>query len=786
MTCAFQRRSPCSKYEMSGKKDIVVALALLMAIIVVVCKERPSDISATRLTSYVDPYIGSDGHGHVFVGANVPFGFVQLGPTQMTQGWDWCSGYHYSDSTIIGFGHLHLSGTGIGDLGDVAFMPVVGEVKTSRGSLPDPSSGIYSFFSHDRESVRPGFYSVHLDRYGIDVALTATPRVGFHKYTFPASDNAGVIIDLEQGIGWDAPVEGYITMESDTVVAGWRRSKGWARDQWAYFYAVFSKPMKRFAVYDSTAVQEGTSLKSRKVYGRAFFDSEKDETIYVKVGMSAVSIENAAANIAAELPGWDFNETVTRADEAWNRELEKVQVTMEDASHQRTFYTALYHTMIAPSVFSDVNGEYRGSDGRIHRDTTFTNYTTFSLWDTYRAAQPLMTLIHPEKMPDMVKTWLNIYRQQGKLPVWHLMGNETDCMVGNPGIPVLADAVLKGYSNDFDAALEAMTVSANRDERGMKLLREYGYIPYDLEPTHESVAKTMEYALADWCVAEVAARAGQYEVAKEFRERSRAYRRFFDPKTKFMRGLSSEGEFREPFNPFHSAHMADDYCEGNAWQYTWLVPHDVVGLIQLFEGENAFISRLDSLFVVEGDMGEEASADITGLIGQYAHGNEPSHHVAYLYAWVGQPWKTAERVRQILTTLYSDRGDGLSGNEDVGQMSAWYIMSSLGFYQVEPAGGKYIFGSPLVQDASVKVGDNKTLRIIAKNNSDTNRYIQSVTLNGEPYTRSYITHDVLTAGGELVFEMGDTPSTTFGVAPGDRPSVYLPPGHAGRPGAWSR
>ncbi len=742
---------------------IAVALFTLVA-----CN---SDVTSVHgpFTRYVDPYIGSDGHGHVFVGANVPFGFVQLGPTQLTKGWDWCSGYHYSDSTIVGFGHLHLSGTGIGDLGDIALMPTVGEVVMGRGALPDPSSGLYSFFSHERETVRPGYYSVYLDRYGVDVELTATKRVGFHKYTFPQSADASIVFDLEQGIGWDSPVQGYIFQENDTVVSGWRRSTGWAKDQRVYFSAVFSQPIMDFAVYDSAVRKEGNALEARKTYGRAFFETAEGDVIHVKVGLSPVSVENAAQNIQVELPGWDFTEAINRADETWNQELGKVQVEMHDETQQRTFYTALYHTMIAPSVFADVNGEYRGSDGVVYRDSSFTNYTTFSLWDTYRAAQPLMTLLHPEKMPDMVATWLNIYRQQGKLPVWHLMGNETHTMPGNPGIPVLADAVLKGFAGDANAALEAMKVSANLDDRGLKWLHEYGYIPFDKETTHETVAKTLEYALADWCVAQVASSLGRDEDAKVFQNRSQAYRFFFDPVTRFMRGLSSDGQFREPFNPFHAAHMADDYCEGNAWQYTWLVPHDVKGLINLFGGEEAFVAKLDSLFIVDGDMGEHASADITGLIGQYAHGNEPSHHIAYLYAWVGRPWKTAELVREILTTLYSDDRDGLSGNEDVGQMSAWYIMSSLGFYQVAPAGGVYVFGSPLVKDATVNVGNGRILSIVARNNSPANRYIQRITFNGEPYTRSYITHAALTAGGELVFEMGSKPSDTFGVDERERP-----------------
>lgn len=732
------------------------------------CSSRPENAEAPNLTQFVDPYIGTGGHGHVFVGANVPFGFVQLGPTQLTQGWDWCSGYHYSDSTIIGFGHQHLSGTGIGDLGDISLMPGIGKVKTTRGVLPDESTGIYSYFSHERETVKPGYYSVHLDRFGIDVELTATKRAGFHKYTFPESGDAKVIIDLEHGIGWDAPVEGYLVMENDTAVSGYRKSTGWAKNHEVYFTAVFSKPMKGFNAYDSVNLQEGTSIIAAKAYGEVLFDTRGGEELYVKVGLSPVNIANAKLNLQTEIPGWDFRKTVENADKAWNECLRKILIDTDDPSQKKVFYTALYHTMIAPSIFNDVNGDYRGSDALVYNDTTFTNYTTFSLWDTYRAAHPLMTIIHPEMMWDIGSTMLNIYRQQGKLPVWHLMGNETDCMVGNPGIPVLADMVLKGYDLDSETAFAAMKASAMLDERGMKWLKEFGYIPYDSESAPESVARTMEYALADWCIARVAERMGMQDDADYFSKRSEGYRFFFDKESRFVRGLSSAGVFREPFNPFRSVHMNDDYCEGNAWQYTWLAPHDVHGLIELFGNEEAFISRLDSLFLVQGDIGEKASADITGLIGQYAHGNEPSHHIAYLYPYVGQQWKTSEKVIQILTSLYDDTPAGLCGNEDVGQMSAWYIMSALGFYQVAPAGGIYVFGSPLMSEASVNVGNGKTFRIVAHNNSRENMYIQSVKLNGKPYAKSYITHAVVAEGGLLEFEMGNSPST-FGTAKGDRP-----------------
>ncbi|MFT4222148.1 GH92 family glycosyl hydrolase [Dysgonomonas sp.] len=746
----------------------IIGLCLISFFLLSSCQEQKEE--TVSLTQYVDPFIGTGDHGHVFLGANVPFGFVQLGPTQITHGWDWCSGYHYSDSTIVGFGHMHLSGTGIGDLGDISLMPVMGEVKFAKGTLPDPQSGLYSFFSHKKEKAKPGYYSVHLDRFDIDVELTATKRVGFHSYTFPQSDkNPAIVIDLERGIGWDNPTEAFIKQENDSTISGYRYSKGWAKDQRIYFTAVFSQSIKAFSVFDTVRINNTRNEEMRSVFGRVDFGNNITEPLLVKVALSPVSIENAKLNMRQELPHWNFSQTVTDADATWNEQLSKIKVETKKDVDKRIFYTAMYHTMIAPSVFNDVNGDYRGADTKVYNDKTFTNYTTFSLWDTYRAAQPLMTIIHPEMVEDVGKTFLNIYKQQGKLPVWHLVGNETDCMVGNPGILVLADLMLKGYKVDEELAFEAMKASAMLDDRGMSLLKQYGYIPYDKESTFETVAKGLEYAIADWAVARIAERLGKTEDAAYFAERANSYKKYFDKDSQFMRGLSSIGKFREPFSPFHSAHMEDDYCEGNAWQYTWLVPHDVPGLIDLFGGEEAFISKLDSLFVVQGDMGKSASADITGLIGQYAHGNEPSHHITYLYSFVGQPWKTAEKVREIFSTMYFDSPAGLCGNEDVGQMSAWYVMSSLGFYQVAPTGGTYVFGSPLFDKATVNVGNGKTFSIIAHNNSRENIYIQSAKLNGQSYTKSFITHTDIISGGILEFEMGKKPSSVFGIDKTDRP-----------------
>ena len=717
---------------------------LIAALGLASCAQPAADDNLTR---YVDPRIGTGGHGHVFVGANVPFGLVQLGPTSIPQAWDWTSGYHESDSTVIGFSHTHLSGTGIGDLFDVTVMPVVGEVTCARGTEEDPASGLWSYADRTKEVVRPGYYSVPLVRYGITAEMTATSRVGFHRYTFPAADDAAVIFDLENGGCWDKTTETHIEPSGDSRLVGWRYSSGWAKDQRVWFVAEFSRPFTSFE-------QVGEH------YARVNFATAEGEQLMLKVALSPVSIEGAEANLAAELPGWDFDATAAAADAAWNAQLAKVKVTTQDEVARRIFYTGLYHTMVAPSEFCDVNGDYRGADGAVHHNPGHTTYTTFSLWDTYRAAMPLMTILHPDRMPDIVNTMLAIADEQGRLPVWHLWGNETDCMVGNPGIPVVADAIVKGIEGfDRERAFEAIRRTAMNPDRGNGLRMKYGYIPCDL--FNEAVAYDMEYALADGAAARAAEALGRGEDARYFTERSHSYRNYFDPSMGFMRGRDSRRGWRTPFNPFASTHRADDYCEGNAWQYTWLVPHDVEGLEACFGSRARMIGMLDSLFTVSSVVeGAETSPDISGLIGQYAHGNEPSHHVLYLYTMLGQPWKTAEKVREVLTTLYHDQPDGLSGNEDVGQMSAWYILSSLGMYEVEPAGGRYWFGSPLFDRAEIAVPGG-TFTIVAENNSSENKYIRRVWLNGRPYTKPWIGHAEVMAGGELRFEMDDEPHVWY-------------------------
>ena len=721
---------------------------LFAALLLLGC--TPKD-SIDNFTAYVDPKIGTGGHGHVFVGANVPFGLVQLGPTSIPQEWDWCSGYHDSDSTVIGFSHTHLSGTGIGDLFDVTVMPVVGEVTFARGTEDDQTSGLWSYADRTREIARPGYYSVPLTRYGITAEMTATNRVGLHRYTFPKSEESAIVIDLQNGGCWDKPTETFIEACGDNAVQGYRYSKGWANAQRIYFYAEFSKPFDDIHIH---------SIDYMPLFAKADFNTTEGEKVLMKVGLSPVSIEGARANMAAELPGWDFEAVASAADEAWNAELGRISVDTADETAKKIFYTALYHSMFAPATFCDVDGKYRGADGDIYENPGYTTYTTFSLWDTYRAAMPLYSIFQSERYPELINTMLSIYKEQGKLPVWHLHGCETDCMVGNPGIPPVADAIVKGFEGfDYELAFEAMKVSALRPDRGQDARMKYGYIPYD--KFNESVAYDLEYALADGALANAAKVLGKEEDYQYFLNRSKSYVDLFDHELRFIRGKDSKGRFRTEYSPFASAHRADDYCEGNGWQYTWLVPHDFRGLVSCFGSKEEFLVKLDSLFTVPSVIeGAETSPDISGLIGQYAHGNEPSHHILYFYAMAGQPWKTADKVREVLSTLYSAEPDGLSGNEDVGQMSSWYILSALGFYEVEPASGRYWFGSPVFDKAEIAV-DGGTFTITTEGNSDKNRYIQSITLNGKAYTKGYLEHKDIAAGGELVIKMGAEPKVWY-------------------------
>ena len=694
-----------------------------------------------NLTQYVNQYVGTGGHGHTFMGANVPFGLVQLGPTEPTRGWDWCSGYYYDDDELIGFGHMHLSGTGIGCLGDVAFLPVKDFKQTS------------TRFKHEAEKVHPGYYSLQLTDPNVLVELTATERCGFHRYTFKDGAKAQLALDLSQCIGWDKLNDCLLTQESATRLTGFRRSNGWAADRRIYFSIDFSQPV---------TVHRLDSME-RVVVSVA----DNTKPLLVKVALSPVSIDKAKLNMQAEMAGWDFDATVKAADDAWNRELARIEIQTNDQTKKRVFYTAMYHLMTSCSKFNDVDREYRGADGKVHK-ADFTNYTTLSLWDTYRAAHPLMTVAFPEMQRDFAQTFLNIYKQQGRLPVWHLMGSETDCMVGNPGAIVLADLTMKGFVEDKELALEALKATQMKDIRSLGLLKEHGYIPWNLEPENETVAKALEYCAADDGVAKVAKLLGKSDDYNYFFNRSRSYKKYYDPETRFMRAVGTDGKFRLPFNPFFAEHRTNDYTEGNAWQYTFLVPHDVKGLIQLFGSDKAFMSKLDSLFFVEGWAGDNASPDMSGMTGQYAHGNEPSHHVIYMYNYAGRPDKAAPLLRKMLNEMYLDQPDGLSGNEDVGQMSAWYILSSVGLYQVDPVGGRFVIGSPLFDKATVNVGAGKTFTVVAKNNSDRNIYVQSARLNGKALKNSYIEFNDIRHGGTLELVMGPKPSK-WGAAPACRP-----------------
>ncbi len=739
-----------------------LAACLLAALVAAVAAPAAAD----DFTSHVDPFIGSGGHGHVFVGASVPFGAVQVGPANFHQGWDWCSGYHHSDNVLAGFSHLHLGGTGISDLGDILLMPYTGKLSTGPGSRKDPDAGYASRYTHDQEQVRPGFYSVVLLDHDVHAELTATKRVGLHRYRYPADKRAHLAIDLKFENGGGRVVETRMRKVDEATIVGYRRSAGWAKDQRIYFALKSSKPFAEFRIFLDSREVGRESAEGRGLRAVGTYEGSPGEVL-VRVGLSPVSEENALANLEKEAVAADFDTVAAAAKAAWNDQLGHIRIKADERT-QRIFYTALYHTMIAPALFNDHNGDYRGADGKVYRNAEFDNYTIFSLWDTYRAAHPLFTLTQPERVGQFIETMLAIRDQQGKLPVWHLMGNETDTMVGYHAVPVVVDAYFKGLLDaDPERAFEAIKNSAMRDERGLDSIKEIGYIPAERES--ESVAKAMEYAIDDWCIAQMAKALGKQEDYDSFSGRAKAYRQYFDPTTKFMRGKLSDGGWREPFDPVASSHRRDDYCEGNGWQYLWLVPQDPEGLIELLGGDQPFGEKLDQLFTVESVKSESASADISGLIGQYAHGNEPGHHTTYLYAFIGQQWKTAALVRKILTTLYSDQPDGLSGNEDCGQMSAWYVFSAMGIYPVNPAAGVYVFGSPLVDKATIALPGGKSFAIVAKNNSPENLYIQSAELNGKPHTKSFITHPDIVAGGELTLVMGPEPNKAFGSAPEDRP-----------------
>ena len=711
------------------------------------CTSTPKQ-ATIDYTQYVNPFIGTDFTGNTYPGAQVPFGMVQLSPDNGLPGWDRISGYFYPDSTIAGFSHTHLSGTGAGDLYDISFMPVTLPYKEAEAPL-----GIYSKFSHQDESATAGYYQVLLKDYGINVELTATERCGIQRYTFPEA-KAAIFLNLKKAMNWDFTNDSHIEVIDSVTIQGYRFSDGWARDQHVYFRTRFSKPFTAVQMDTTAILKDG---KRTATIARFDFDTQKGEQILVNTALSGVSMEGAAQNLAAEVPEDNFDKYREAARDNWNRQLSKIAVKGDHKDDWVNFYTALYHTMLAPTIYSDVDGSYYGPDKKIHRTDGWVNYSTFSLWDTYRAAHPLFTYTEPERTNDMVQSFLAFYEQNGRLPVWNFYGSETDMMIGYHAVPVIVDAYLKGIGNfDPEKALEACVATANLDNyRGIGAYKELGYVPFNEKDSYNaenwSLSKTLEYAYDDYCIARMAEKLGKKEIADEFYKRSQNYRNVYNPATSFMQPRDDKGEFQKDFK-------ADAYtphiCESNGWQYFWSVQHDIDGLIGLTGGKERFAQKLDSMFTFHPSADDELPLFSTGMIGQYAHGNEPSHHVIYLYNAVDQPWKTQEYVAKVMNELYLNSPAGLCGNEDCGQMSAWYVFSAMGFYPVNPISGQYEIGTPLFPEVQLHLDNGKTFTVKAPAVSKENIYIRSTKLNGKPYDKSYITHEQIMSGATLEFEMG--------------------------------
>ena len=734
---------------MKHKYAFWFALPLCMGL---ACTPAPQEKVEEDLIGYTNPMIGTDFTGNTYPGAQVPFGMVQLSPDNGLPGWDRISGYYYPDSTIAGFSHTHLSGTGAGDLYDISFMPVTNPYKTGAEPL-----GIYSSFSHNDESASAGYYRVLLKDYNINVELTATERCGIQRYTFPEAESS-IFLNLKKAMNWDFTADSHIEVVDSCTIRGYRHSWGWSPKQYIYFQTRFSRPFDAFLL-DTTAIT--TKDKGRigtAAVARFDFKTKQNEEILVTTALSGTSMEAAARNLEAEAPKDDFDFYMKQAQENWTKELAKIEVTSDDADKKTIFYTAMYHAMLAPTIYSDVDGSYFGPDGQVHQAEGWTNYSTFSLWDTYRASHPLFTYLQPERVSDMIQCFLHFYEQNGALPLWNLYGWETDMMIGYHAVPVIVDAYLKGIG-DFDPvkALEACVTTANRDDyRSIGFYKEKGYVASDHE--NWSMSKTMEYAYDDYCIARMAEAMGEKEIADEFYRRSQNYRNVFNPETSFMQPRDSKGNFIPNYDP--EAYI-EDICESNGWQYYWSVAHDIDGLIELTGGEARFAERLDSMFTYETADKSKLPIFSTGMIGQYAHGNEPGHHVIYLYNRVKQPWKTQQYAAQVMHTLYKNTPDGICGNEDCGQMSSWYVFSAMGFYPVDPISGQYEIGSPIFPEVKMYLANGKTFVVRAENVSDENIYIQSVTVNGQPYNKSYITHEMIMQGDTIHFVMGNKPGPVW-------------------------
>jgi len=713
-------------------------------------------------TNYVDPFIGTGGHGHTYPGVTVPFGMLQVSPDNGVSSWDWCSGYHYSDSIVSGFSHLHLSGTGIGDLADILFMPTNKKLDltakaASRDFLPYKSK-----YNHVNEKAIPGYYQVFLEDPKINVELTSTQRTAYHKYTYNNNDSQSVVVDLGFAINWDKAVKTSITIEDANTISGYRYSTGWAKNQKVFFVAKFSKPITESIITADKKVVNAKNAEGENTALQLFFDPKNSKELGVKVALSSVSIANAKDNLDKDQ---EFEKVKTDASAVWNKALSKISVETPVDSLKTIFYTALYHAQVAPVTYSDKNGQFRTEDDKIVTSKNYTAYSTLSLWDTFRAENPLLTILDPNRVSDMVNSMLAYYETKKILPVWTLYANETNTMTGYHSIPVIVDAYMKGIKGfDAEKAFEAMKATMMQDERGLNFYKKYGYIPYNL--LDESVTITLEYAYDDWCVAQMAKALGKTADYEFFSKRAKAYEYLFDAKSGFMRGKSEDGKsWNEPFDPKHSNHREHtDYTEGNAWQHSWFVPHNVDNFIKLHGGNATFTKRLEQLFTESSEItGNNVSADISGLIGQYAHGNEPSHHIAYMFNHAGQPWRTQYWVRHILDTQYNTTANGLSGNEDCGQMSAWYVFSSMGLYPMNPASGEYEIGSPIFEKSTLNLPNGKTFVIEAENVSNKNFYIQSATLNGKALNKTAISHQEMLKGGVLHFVMGAQPNKNWGL-----------------------
>lgn len=707
------------------------------------------------LINFVNPFIGTGGHGHTYPGATLPFGMMQLSPDTRLDGWDGCSGYHYSDNYIYGFSHTHLSGTGVSDYGDVLIMPT-NNINFHNGA--DGKKGYRAFFSHENEKAQPGYYKVHLDSTNINVELTVSKRSGIHKYQYSTPENQIAILDL---VHRDELLDAKIEVVSNKEIQGYRFSKAWATDQRLYFNIQTSHPFTE--IFPTTSNNKNTEAQKIALQ----FLNPNNEPVYLKVGISAVDVAGARQNLEHEIANKSFDEIKTEAQKIWEKQLEKVVVETPNEDYKTNFYTALYHSMLAPNLYQDVDGRYRGMDLKVHQTKDFNYYTVFSLWDTYRATHPLYTIIEQDKTNDFINTFLAKYDEGGIMPIWDLSANYTGCMIGYHAVPVIADAYLKGINNyDVEKAFQAMKHSATRDKLGLKSYKQFGFIP--VEEESESVSKTLEYAYDDWCIAQMAKALEKPSDYKTFTQRAQYYKNVFDPETQFMRGRFRNTWFT-PFNPYE---VNFNYTEANAWQYSNYVPQDISGYINLLGGKANLEANLDTLFTANSETSGRHQVDITGLIGQYAHGNEPSHHMAYLYNFVNKPHKTQEKVHQILTQLYQNQPDGISGNEDCGQMSAWYVFSSLGFYPVTPASNQYIIGTPLLEKATINLENGKQFHINAHNLSDANIYIEKVILNGKPLSKTYLAHQDIIQGGTLDFYMTNKPSN-YGTKAGQEPKTEI-------------